>query len=74
MPKISFDPAFNLGEVVYLVTDPDQFKRIVVGYNYKISGIVTFTLAFLEKETNHYQCEVSRDKFTENKPIGFKKS
>jgi len=32
---MEIDVELELGEIVYLITDPDQTKRIVTGYNLK---------------------------------------
>jgi hypothetical protein len=52
---------YKIGQIVYLKTDPDQFGRLVVGYNLRY-GHNLLVLAFAEDETAHYEFEVSEQK------------
>jgi hypothetical protein len=49
---------YNIGDFVYLITDPDQYKRIVTGINVSFSGIM-YEVSFGERETPHYEFELS---------------
>lgn len=53
--------AFEIGQTVYLITDKEQSKRIVTGYNVRTTGI-TYGLSCGENETWHYDYEISGDK------------
>lgn len=46
------------GSIVFLRTDPDQFKRIVVGYQVRKDQIM-YILRCETEETPHYPCEIS---------------
>lgn len=52
---------FNIRDTVYLVTDPDQFPRIITGYIVREAGIIYFVAKGMEEST-HYGFEISHDK------------
>jgi len=54
-------PEFNLTDIVFLITDPEQLERIVtcikqtpLGYSYSLSQGTM--------ESEHYACEISKEK------------
>lgn len=53
---------FVLGEAVYLTTDEDQLPRIVTAIEVDASGGLNYGLSCGEKNTRHYECEISREK------------
>ncbi len=55
------DNKFDIGQVVYLRTDVDQVPRIVVKFEVT-SSTVLYILASGEKETTHYDIEISETK------------
>lgn len=66
MELMSFD--FNIGDVVYLSTDPDQHPRIVTAITIRGSHI-TYELSFSSSETTwHMPIEISA---TKNSLISF---
>lgn len=58
---MTINNAFTLGEFVYLKTDPDQFKRILVGIQITHEGLL-YKLACNMAETWHYEIEISTEK------------
>ena len=57
--KISVEIFHKIGDVVYLVTDADQLKRMVVGYVIGPDGYVEYLLNCMEHVSQHYLCEIS---------------
>lgn len=66
------EPAHNIGDEVYLKTDPDQLKRMVIGYTVRSTGVL-YLLACGEKEGIHYDIEITKDKPSTAQQAGFKK-
>jgi hypothetical protein len=60
------DNEFNIGEVVYLKTDPEQFPRIVTGLSVRTT-IVSYELSLGECLSCHYDFEISREVTAENR-------
>ena len=52
---------YEIGEIVYLVTDPEQHARIITGINIRKSG-VQYELAFETSASWHYDFEMSRER------------
>mgnify|MGYP003146413198 CR=1 FL=1 len=61
---INFD--FKLGEVVYLKTDIEQFKRIVteiaIGGNSMSDSVIIYELSLEESTSKHYGTEITKNK------------
>lgn len=59
MPTIKINVEFELGQKVYLITDPDQQARMVVAITKNITGATSYTLACgAEEATEHYEAEI----------------
>jgi hypothetical protein len=54
------DVKFNIGSPVYLTTDTDQRKRIIVGY-YIDSNSVSYLIRCGTEESTHYDFEISEE-------------
>jgi hypothetical protein len=52
---------FDIGDIVYLKTDIDQYQRMVTGIVIRPSGIV-YILAIAEMESDHFAFEISKEK------------
>jgi hypothetical protein len=67
---MTIHPAFTLGQIVYLKTDPDQYMRIVTGLQITAEGGILYKLAINMSEQWHYGVEISDTKdiinFTED--------
>lgn len=59
---INIPVEFNIGEIVYLVTDPEQEKRLVTGILLKPGKLVMYELACCEEISYHYNFEMTNDK------------
>lgn len=53
---------FNLGDVVYLITDIEQRPRIVTGIKIRMNDLIIYGLSCIHEETNHYEVEISIEK------------
>ena len=56
------DNKYNIGEVVYLLTDESQLKRIVVGIVIRSGVHVLYELACGEMRSYHIECEITKNK------------
>lgn len=62
MFEMKINPKYEIGQTVYLKTDPDQFARMVVGYHVWSNGI-TYAVAFSsESEVVAEEIELSAEK------------
>lgn len=52
---------FDIGDSVYLRTDPEQAERLVTGINVRQNGI-TYAISYLTNETWHYDFEISKER------------
>lgn len=53
--------AFNIGDMVYLKTDRDQYERMIIGIFISPVGI-SYRCAAGNLETNHYEIELAKEK------------
>lgn len=58
----AFIAAFDLGEFVYLHTDPDQARRIVASVTFPLAGGVMYRLIMGDTESWHAGLEMSRER------------
>lgn len=61
MAAIVIDPAFALKEVVYLLTDEEQKKRIITSIIICADGGILYELNCGTLQSRHYDCEISRE-------------
>jgi hypothetical protein len=60
MPTMNIKPAFELGEIVYLITDPEQMPRMVTGYY--INPGISYELRCSDDEASiHTLKEISKE-------------
>lgn len=52
---------YGFGDTVYLKTDPEQFPRMVTGFDVKPNGIL-YLLSFGSGNSYHYDIEISLEK------------
>ncbi len=52
---------FDIGDSVYLRTDPEQAERLVTGINIRQNGI-SYALSHLTNENWHYDFEISKER------------
>jgi hypothetical protein len=55
------DNAHDIGEVVYLRTDPDQYPRLVTGLEVRPDGVL-YLLSHAGAETKHYPLEITTER------------
>lgn len=53
---------YEIGDSVYLRTDPDQFECLITGITIKAGGTLTYEIACGSTVTWHYGFELSHDK------------
>ena len=51
---------YQIGQAVYLVTDKEQHKRMIIGITIRQTGVM-YDLAFGSTSTWHYEIEVSEE-------------
>lgn len=52
---------FDIGDSVYLKTDPEQCERLVTCVNIRQNGI-SYALSHLTNESYHYDFEISKER------------
>jgi hypothetical protein len=60
MHRTSFDHKFKCFDIVYLLHDPDQLPRQVVGVIYDSQRMVQYQLICGTQFTFHYEAEISK--------------
>jgi hypothetical protein len=60
--KITIDPLFDIGSIVYLKTDNNQHQRIITGFCIREGGIVSYEVSCDERSSWHYGFELSHEK------------
>lgn len=53
------DNKYKLGDPVYLVTDPQQLKRIVIGILVREQGGLMYHVSYVNEAQYCYDCELS---------------
>ena len=53
---------YELGDYVYLKTDCDQLKRMVLSVTFNIGGGIMYNLANGIQESQHYEQEITEEK------------
>jgi hypothetical protein len=59
---MTINNTFDLGELVYLITDDEQHQRLVIGIVVCIDGGILYDLSCGLTNSKHYPQEISRDK------------
>lgn len=59
---------YDLGQLVFLATDPDKRARMIVSVSFAASGSIRYMLVCGTEDSSHYECELTIDK---KKVIGF---
>ena len=54
-------PKFKIGEIVFLITDPEQSERIVTGYTVR-PNTICYYVSYVGLETVHYDIEIATTK------------
>lgn len=61
IPKLIFEDVYEIGDIVYLKTDADQKKRIVVGYFVKNKNFM-YVLKQGDNESYNFSFEITETK------------
>lgn len=61
LKTIDLKPAFCIGQIVFLITDPEQEDRMITGYIVRPQQIVYY-LSKGTQETVHYEMEIATEK------------
>lgn len=56
------DNQFKLKQLVYLRSDPEQYKRYVVGIYISIEEVLTYMLSCGGEQSEHFDFEISAEK------------
>lgn len=56
------DNKYSIGQVVYLLTDEDNLKRIVTAINVRSGGYITYELSQGAYTSYHIESEISKTK------------
>ena len=56
---IVIDNKYEMKQIVYLKTDPDQFRRVIVGIRVCAEGAILYQLCCGPAESWHYDFEIS---------------
>ena len=59
---MTIENKYKLGEIVFLITDPDQYQRIITAIQININGSIIYHLAQGINETWHFEVEIASDK------------
>jgi len=62
--KVSFNPKFKKGQIVYLRTDPDQLPRMVT--RYLVGQSILYEVSLGEQLSYHSDYEISEQAFLQN--------
>lgn len=60
----------EIGDIVYLVTDPEQCRRIITSMEIFFTGEVIYKLAVADSVSAHYAFEISKEVNIEIKTNG----
>lgn len=58
------DNKFNIGDMVYLVTDADQLPRVITNIEIRPGNCLVYRLCIGASMSNHYEFEISAEKET----------
>jgi hypothetical protein len=55
------DNKYNIGDTVYLKTDPEQKKRLVFAFEIRIGQVIVYWLSCGAESSPHYEFEISSE-------------
>lgn len=56
------DNEYNLGDIVYLATDPDQLPRMVTAFGVRKQGSMLYELSLGEMSSSHQDFEITKER------------
>lgn len=51
----------DIGDIVYLRTDPEQYPRLITSFVVEPSGMLLYKLALGDRKSDHYEFEMMKD-------------
>lgn len=62
MMILTIDNGYDIGEIIYLRTDPDQSPRVITGIKIRANNTVIYMISLgATAETEHYEFEISEE-------------
>jgi len=58
---MKFESKFGLGDICFLKTDVEQFERMIIACRFSTNGVI-YTLVCGEKDSDHFEIEMSAKK------------
>ena len=58
---MTIKPIFEIGQTVYIVTDPDQYARIVTGYTVR-KHLIYYLVSLVDNEKQFEDYELTTEK------------
>jgi hypothetical protein len=53
------DTKYELGQIVFLITDEQQRERMVTGIRFHANGAHGYDISIGDESNYHYECEIS---------------
>jgi hypothetical protein len=61
----------DIGDIVYLRTDPEQYPRLITSFVVEPSGMLLYKLALGDRKSDHYEFEMIKDVENRKAVTGF---
>lgn len=58
---MTYESDIALEDIVYLITDPDQFPRMVTAIEFSSTGSIAYKLSFVTENSWHSRVEIDVD-------------
>lgn len=59
---MNLNTKFNNGQIVFLITDPEQAERIITAILVSANNGISYQLSLGTQSSYHYDCEIASDK------------
>jgi len=50
---------YSLEQFVYVITDPDQYRRLITGYYVNVIGAIMYEVSFGSSNARYYAAELA---------------
>jgi len=57
--KVKIELDYDIGDFVYIVTDPEQFKRQVTEIRLLPGGVAIYNVVLADSDSEHYSIELN---------------
>lgn len=61
-PIVKFEAEYEIGSIVYLISDPEQYKRVVIKYYVDYTALLYEVSCGADEPTLHYAFELNDKK------------